>query len=164
MLEFYRGLGHFCLKYMWRKICAEKICVEKKWQIWGLNKNYAGRNDMKNEFNQDHVVPEGSLHFKESRVHRPCLTKDNCDNNLRQNNDNNNTVFIEGTTRSLKIPLTSKENFNFRGTSFFHVWKIYLHILMKEVLHQICLPRPGLQSHKHNLSVEASTSTTQRQN
>ena len=26
----------FCSKSMWRKICAEKICVEKKWQIWGL--------------------------------------------------------------------------------------------------------------------------------
>ena len=82
---------------------------------------------MKNEFNQDHVVPEGSLHFKESRVHRPCLTKDNCDNNLRQNNDNNNTVFIEGTTRSLKIPLTSKENLNFRRTSFFHISIKYPH-------------------------------------
>ena len=126
-MEFYRSLCHFCSKPMWRKICAEKSCVEKKWQIWGLNKNYAGRNDMKNEFNQDHVVPEGSLHFKESRAHRPCLTKDNCDNNLRQNNDNNNTVFIEGTTRSLKIPLTSKENLNFRRTSFFHIFIKYPH-------------------------------------
>ena len=26
----------FCSKFMWRKICAEEICVEKKWQIWGL--------------------------------------------------------------------------------------------------------------------------------
>ena len=29
----------FCSKSMWRKICAEKICVEKKWQIWGLIKD-----------------------------------------------------------------------------------------------------------------------------
>ena len=26
----------FCSKSMWRKKCAEKICVEKKWQKWGL--------------------------------------------------------------------------------------------------------------------------------
>ena len=35
-MEFYRTLGCFCSKSMWRKICAEKISVEKKWQIWGL--------------------------------------------------------------------------------------------------------------------------------
>ena len=36
-MEFYRSLGHFCSKSMWRKICAEKIYVEKKWQIWGVS-------------------------------------------------------------------------------------------------------------------------------
>ena len=35
-MEFYRSLCRFCSKSMWRKICAEKISVEKKWQIWGL--------------------------------------------------------------------------------------------------------------------------------
>ena len=35
-MEFYRSLCLFCSKSTWRKICAEKICVEKKWQIWGL--------------------------------------------------------------------------------------------------------------------------------
>ena len=29
-MEFYRSLGLFCSKSMWRKISAEKICVEKK--------------------------------------------------------------------------------------------------------------------------------------
>ena len=33
LMEFYQSLGHFCSKSMWRKICAEKICVEKKRQI-----------------------------------------------------------------------------------------------------------------------------------
>ena len=35
-MEFYRSLCRFCSKSMWRKICAEKISVEKTWQIWGL--------------------------------------------------------------------------------------------------------------------------------
>ena len=35
-MEFYRSLCRFCSKSMWRKICPEKICVDKKWQIWGL--------------------------------------------------------------------------------------------------------------------------------
>ena len=35
-MEFYHRLCRFCSKSMWRKICAEKICVEKKWQIRGL--------------------------------------------------------------------------------------------------------------------------------
>ena len=35
-MEFYRSLCRFCSKSMWRIICVEKICVEKKWQIWGL--------------------------------------------------------------------------------------------------------------------------------
>ena len=35
-MEFYQSLCRFCSKSMWRKICVEKICVEKKWQIWGL--------------------------------------------------------------------------------------------------------------------------------
>ena len=35
-MEFYRSLCRFCSKSMWRKICAEKIFVEIKWQIWGL--------------------------------------------------------------------------------------------------------------------------------
>ena len=26
---------HICHRYPWRKICVEKIPVEKKWQIWG---------------------------------------------------------------------------------------------------------------------------------
>ena len=29
-MEFYRSFCCFCSKSMWRKICAEKICVEKK--------------------------------------------------------------------------------------------------------------------------------------
>ena len=37
-MEFYRNLCRFCSKFVWRKICVEKICVEKKWQIWGLVK------------------------------------------------------------------------------------------------------------------------------
>ena len=32
-MEFYLNLCHFCSKFVWRK-----ICVEKKWQIWGLVK------------------------------------------------------------------------------------------------------------------------------
>ena len=32
-MEFYRNLCRFCSKFVWRK-----ICVGKKWQIWGLNK------------------------------------------------------------------------------------------------------------------------------
>ena len=36
IFEFYRSLCRFCSKSMWRKICPEKICVDKKWQIWGL--------------------------------------------------------------------------------------------------------------------------------
>ena len=39
-MKFYRSLCRFCSKSMWRKICAEKICVEKKWQIWGLGISY----------------------------------------------------------------------------------------------------------------------------
>ena len=35
-MEFYWSLCCFCSQSMWRKICGEKICVEKKWQIWGL--------------------------------------------------------------------------------------------------------------------------------
>ena len=35
-MEFYQSLCRFCSKSMWRKICVEKICVEKKRQIWGL--------------------------------------------------------------------------------------------------------------------------------
>ena len=35
-MEFYRSLCCFCSISMWRKICEEKICVEKEWQIWGL--------------------------------------------------------------------------------------------------------------------------------
>ena len=37
-MEFYRNLCRFCSKFVWRKICVEKISVEKKWQIWGLCK------------------------------------------------------------------------------------------------------------------------------
>ena len=29
-MEFYQSLCRFCSKSMWRKICMEKICVEKK--------------------------------------------------------------------------------------------------------------------------------------
>ena len=32
-MESYRS---FCFKSMWRNFCSEKICVEKKWQMWGL--------------------------------------------------------------------------------------------------------------------------------
>ena len=28
-MEFYRSFGRFCSKSMWRKICVEKISVEK---------------------------------------------------------------------------------------------------------------------------------------
>ena len=35
-MELYRNLCRFCSKFVWRKICLEKIFVEKKWQIWGL--------------------------------------------------------------------------------------------------------------------------------
>ena len=35
-MEYYRNLCRFCSKFVWRKICVEKISVEKKWQIWGL--------------------------------------------------------------------------------------------------------------------------------
>ena len=35
-MEFYRNLCRFCSKFVWRKICVEKISVVKKWQIWGL--------------------------------------------------------------------------------------------------------------------------------
>ena len=35
-MEFHRSLCRFCSKSMWRKICAEKICVEKndKYEVW----------------------------------------------------------------------------------------------------------------------------------
>ena len=36
LMEFYRNLCRFCSKFVWRKICVEKISVEKKWQMWGL--------------------------------------------------------------------------------------------------------------------------------
>ena len=36
-MEFYWSLCRFSSKSMWRKICARKICVEKKWRIWGRN-------------------------------------------------------------------------------------------------------------------------------
>jgi len=29
-MEFYRNLCRFCSKFVWRKICVEKISVEKK--------------------------------------------------------------------------------------------------------------------------------------
>ena len=29
-MEFYGNLCRFCSKFVWRKICVEKICVEKK--------------------------------------------------------------------------------------------------------------------------------------
>ena len=32
-MEFYQSLCRFCSKSMWRKICAEKIFVEKKWHL-----------------------------------------------------------------------------------------------------------------------------------
>ena len=35
-MEFYRSLCCFLLQIYVGKICAEKISVEKKWQIWGL--------------------------------------------------------------------------------------------------------------------------------
>ena len=35
-MEFYWNLCRFCSKFVWRKICVEKISVEKKWQIWGM--------------------------------------------------------------------------------------------------------------------------------
>ena len=35
-MAFYRNSCRFCSKFVWRKICVEKISVEKKWQIWGL--------------------------------------------------------------------------------------------------------------------------------
>ena len=44
-MEFYRNLFCFCSQFVWRKICVEKISVEKKWQIWGL----AGRWKQKNQ-------------------------------------------------------------------------------------------------------------------
>ena len=35
-MEFYQSFCRFCSKSMWRKICVEKICAEKKWRRWGL--------------------------------------------------------------------------------------------------------------------------------
>ena len=29
-MDFYRNLCRFCSKFVWRKICVGKICVEKK--------------------------------------------------------------------------------------------------------------------------------------
>ena len=34
MMEIYRNICRFCSKFVWRK-----ICVEEKWQIWGLQHN-----------------------------------------------------------------------------------------------------------------------------
>ena len=41
-MEFYQSLCRFCSKSMWRK-----ICVEKKWQMWGLILNGALEPDQK---------------------------------------------------------------------------------------------------------------------
>ena len=35
-VEFYQSFCRFCSQFIWRKICVEKVCVEKKWQKRGL--------------------------------------------------------------------------------------------------------------------------------
>ena len=35
-VEFYQSFCRFCSQFLWRKICVEKVCVEKKWQKRGL--------------------------------------------------------------------------------------------------------------------------------
>ena len=49
-MKFYRNLCPFCSKFVWRKICVEKISAEKKWQIWGLSET------TKHPRTYDHII------------------------------------------------------------------------------------------------------------
>ena len=48
-MEFYRNSCRSCSKFVWRKIGVEKICVEKKLSIWGLDiSNVCPHNNVNN--------------------------------------------------------------------------------------------------------------------
>ena len=39
-MKFNQNFWRFCSKFVWRKICVEKIGLEKKWLIWGLDGSF----------------------------------------------------------------------------------------------------------------------------